>query len=408
MDPMKPTALTDWLADAGLRNLPLEEMVEGFSRRLNEFGIPVARTFVGMSTLHPMLRARSLIWDRATGPGARFEFRHVDFDVPLVQQSPFVAMLRHGIVEQRYDLTSPKPDDEVPLFEELRGAGMTEWLGRVFPFGELAPQAGNPLSAERVGELWLVCSLATDRTGGFSDDQMEFLRGLLPVFALAAKATTLRVIGQGLLAAYLGDDPAVRVLAGTVRRGEVQSVGAALFFADLRGFTAIADTLPGRDLIAMLDDCFDCMVRPVVTRGGEILKFMGDGLLAIFRIEEKPRAEICAAALDAASEALTLLEQLAAARAGTGKPTPGLDIALHVGQVHYGNVGADARLDFTVIGPAVNEASRIELLCKALGRNLLISQPFAQAAEGSRHRLVSLGRHRLRGVREETELFGLA
>ena len=150
--------------------------------------------------------------------------------MPFVQQSPFVAMLRHGIVEQRYDLTSPKPDDEVPLFEELRGAGMTEWLGRVFPFGELAPQAGNPLSAERVGDLWLVCSLATDRPEGFSDDQMEFLRGLLPVFALAAKATTLRAIGQGLLAAYLGDDPAARVLAGTVQRGEVQGVEAVLFY----------------------------------------------------------------------------------------------------------------------------------------------------------------------------------
>jgi len=405
---MNSTALTDWLADAGLRNLPLEQMVDGFSRRLNDIGVPVARTFVGMNILHPMVRARSLIWDRATGPSTRFEFRHVDIDAPIVRQSPFVAMLAHGIAEQRYDLTSPKPERDLPVFEELRAAGMTEWLGRVFPFGELVPQVGGPGGAERAGELWLVCSLATDRQGGFTEAHIETVRVLLPLFALAAKATTMRAIGQGLLAAYLGDDPAGRVLAGTVQRGEVQGVEAVLFYADLRGFTAVADTLPGRDLIALLDDCFDCMVRPVVARGGEILKFLGDGLLGIFRIDDRPRAETCAAALDAASEALSLMDSLAAARATASKPAPGLDIALHVGHVQYGNVGADARLDFTVIGPAFNEASRIELLCKELGRNLLISEPFAQAAEESRHRLVSLGRHRLRGVREETELFALA
>jgi adenylate cyclase len=405
---MKPSALTDWLADSGLRNLPLEDMVDGFSRRLNELGVPVARTFVGMNTLHPMIRARSLIWDRATGPSARFEFRHVEIDAPILRQSPFTAMLLHGIAEQRHDLTSPRPGNDVPVFEELRAAGMTEWLGRVFPFGELAPQVGGPGGAERAGELWLVCSLTTDRPGGFADAHLETLRGLLPLFAVAAKATTMRAIGQGLLAAYLGDDPAGRVLAGTVQRGEVQGVDAVLFFADLRGFTTIADTLPGRDLIVMLDDCFDCMVRPVVAHHGEILKFMGDGLLAIFRIDDRPRAEICEAALDAASEALSLMDSLAGARRAAGKPTPGLDIALHVGHVQYGNVGADARLDFTVIGPAVNEASRIEFLCKELDRNLLVSQPFAQAAESSRHRLVSVGRHRLRGVRDDAELFGLA
>ena len=183
---------------------------------------------------------------------------------------------------------------------------------------------------------------------------------------------------------------------------------AVLFFTDLRGFTALADTLPGRDLIGLLDDCFDCMVRPVVARGGEVLKFLGDGLLAIFRIEDRPRAETCAAALEAAREALALMAGLAEKRRARLLPTPDLDIALHVGDVNYGNVGADARLDFTVIGPAVNEASRLERLCDELGRHLVMSQSFARVADVSRHELVSLGRHRLRGVREETELFGLA
>ena len=405
---MKLAAITDWLADAGLRSLSLDDIVDGFARRLNDVGVPVARVFAGMNTLHPMVRARSLIWDRATGPATRFEFRHVDIDAPIIRQSPFDSMVRHGIAERRYDLTSPKPEHEVPLFEELRAAGMTDWLGRVFPFGALSPQIGGPADAERVGELWLVCSLTTDRPGRFSDSNMAMLREVLPVFALAAKATTMPLVHEGLLAAYLGQDPATRILAGTVHRGEVQGVEAVLFFTDLRGFTALADALPGRDLIGLLDDCFDCMVRPVTARGGEVLKFLGDGLLAIFRIEDRPRAETCAAALEAAKEALALMADLAETRRARSLPTPDLDIALHVGHVNYGNVGADARLDFTVIGPAVNEASRIERLCDALGRHLVMSQSFARAAEASRHQLVSLGRHRLRGVREETELFGLA
>jgi len=180
-----------------------------------------------------------------------------------------------------------------------------------------------------------------------------------------------------------------------------------LFYADLRSFTPLADSLPGGELIALLDGCFDCMVRPVNRHGGEVLKFLGDGLLAIFRLSKRRRSEICASALAAASEALDLMELLSAERLKDGKPTPGLDIALHVGTVQYGNVGTDARLDFTVIGPAVNEAARIEVLCKELGQPLLVSQAFAEAAEDSRRHLISLGQHRLRGVREETELFTL-
>jgi adenylate cyclase len=383
-------------------------MVDGFSRRLNAAGVPAARLFIGMNTLHPMIHARSMIWDRAVGVGTRFEFQHAEIDSLMVRQSPFVAMFRDGIPYRRRTFDTPPRPDEEPVFGELREAGMTEWLGRIFPFGEQPPQIGGSTVPERTSRLGLVCSVTTDRAGGYTEADIEALDRLLPLFALAVKATTLRMLGEGLLASYLGADPAARVLAGAVLRGEVQSVEAVLFYADLRAFTPFADSLPGRELIALLDECFACMVRPVTRLGGEILKFLGDGLLAIFRIDSRRRADICSAALAAASEALDLIDILAASRAEAGKPTPGLDIALHVGTVQYGNVGTDARLDFTVIGPAVNEAARIEVLCKELGHNLLVSQAFASAAAGSRAPLVSLGRHRLRGVREETELFTLA
>ena len=400
--------VTRWLADAGLRNMPLDEIVDGFSRRLNDIGVPVARMFIGMSTLHPMVRARSLSWDRATGLGPRYDVSHSDADAFILRDNPFVHMLEQGVTERRYDLTLPAPVGELPVFEELRAAGVTEWRGRIFPFSELVPQGSGPTGAERVGELWLVSATSTDRPGGFSETDLAALDALLPVFAVAIKAAAIRTVGYGLLAAYLGADPASRVLAGSVQRGQVQGVEAVLFLADLRGFTALADTLPGDALIEMLDDCFDCMVRPVAAQGGEVLKFLGDGLLAIFRIEDRPPAEVCAAALDAAREAQVLMAGLAERREAASQPTPSLDIALHVGRVQYGNVGAADRLDFTVIGPAVNEASRIERLCDELGRSLLTSQAFAAAAGESRRDLVSLGRHRLRGVREETELFGLA
>jgi len=405
---MTKRSLAGWLADAGLRNLPLEELVDGFARELNQSGVPVARIFASTNTLHPLILTRSLTWDRATGPAVHLEFRHADIDHPTLQTNPFVDMFRQGVGERRLDLRLPPVPSEAPVFAELRGLGMTDWLGNTFPFGELGPSISGPRPSGGVGQLWLVSSVATDRADGFDEEHVTVLRQVLPLFALAVKAITMRAVGQGLLEAYLGTDPAARVLAGTVRRGEVLDVAAVLFYADLRSFTPLADMLPGRDLLALLDDCFDCVARPLTRLGGEILKFMGDGMLAIFRTDDRRRAETCTAALAAASEALDLMVLLAAKRREAGQPTPGLDIALHVGTVQYGNVGTDTRLDFTVIGPAVNEAARIEALCGPLGRPLLVSQAFAAAASASRQHLVSLGRHKLRGVREETELFTLA
>ena len=404
---MHSVPLTDWLADAGLRNMSLETILDGFSRRLNHMGVSVARAFVGVSTLHPMVRARSLIWDRDTPEIEHFEFGHAGIDVPILRQSPFVPMLRDGVTERRCDLTDAATVESVPMFGELQTAGMTEWLGRVFPMGELVPEVGWTVEAEHAERLALFCAVTTDRPGGYSEADLKVLDRALPVFALAVKAVTMRALGQGLLAAYLGDDPASRVFAGTVQRGEVQSVEAVLFFTDLRGFTSIADTTPGRELIALLDECFECMAAPVQRHGGEVLKFMGDGLLAAFAVRPAGRADVCAAALDAATEALALIEALNARRRAAGQRTAGLDLSLHIGTVQYGNVGTAQRLDFTVIGPAVNEASRIEKLCEPLGHSLLMSQSFAEAATSCRSRLVSVGRHRLRGVREETELFGL-
>ena len=213
-------------------------------------------------------------------------------------------------------------------------------------------------------------------------------------------------IAAGLLAAYLGGDAARRVHAGAVERGSVESIRAVLWYADIRAFTAIADTTPGPVVIELLDEVFETLTAALRPRGGQVLKFLGDGMLATFPFEEATREQICRRALDAAGEAMHAVDRLNAARREAGRPAAAVDLALHLGEVLYGNVGAVDRLDFTVIGPAVNEVARIEALCEPLGRRVLVSAELA-AAIGDGCRLEPLGRHRLRGVRDEREIFGL-
>jgi len=206
----------------------------------------------------------------------------------------------------------------------------------------------------------------------------------------------------------LNSDDGRRVHSGAVDRGSVESLRAVLWYADIRGFTTTADAAPGLVVIELLDEVFETLTATLRPRGGQVLKFLGDGMLATFSFDEASRAATCCRALDAAGEAMLALDALNAARAARGKQVAAVDLALHLGEVLYGNVGAADRLDFTVIGPAVNEVARIEALCEALDRRVLVSAELATAAEDGDIRLEPLGRHRLRGVREEREIFALA
>ena len=184
-------------------------------------------------------------------------------------------------------------------------------------------------------------------------------------------------IARSLLEAYLGGDAGRRVHAGAIERGSVETIRAVLWYADIRGFTAIADAAPGPVLIELLDEVFETLTAALRPRDGQVLKFLGDGMLAIFPCSEATQDATCARALDAATEAMTAIAALNEARRAAGKPIATVDLALHLGEVLYGNVGAVDRLDFTVIGPAVNEVARIEALCEPFGRNLLLTAEFA-------------------------------
>jgi adenylate cyclase len=232
------------------------------------------------------------------------------------------------------------------------------------------------------------------------------LRAVLRAVSLAMMTHAGHTIASGLLGAYLGGDAGGRVHAGAVERGSVESVRAVVWYADIRGFTAIADTTPGLVVIELLNAIFETLTASLRPRGGQVLKFLGDGMLAIFPFVDATRDETCSQSLDAAAEAMAGLDRLNAARQEAGKPIAAVDLALHLEEVLYGNVGAVDRLDFTVIGPAVNEVARIETLCEPLGRRVLVSAELA-AVVGDRRRLDPLGYHTLRGVREPREIYAL-
>lgn len=399
-DPVVIAALLQWVADAGLTGLGVDRLIDGFCERLHDAGIRLARANISFSLLHPLIRAENRTWT----PGRAAEaasFPHENVDNVAWRASPFLHMLATGKARLRRRLVGPEARLDFPVLKELAGQGLTDWYGSAFGFDDTRPEVDGRANG-------MVASWATDRAAGFTTAEIEALERVLPAFALAVKAVTAVNTGNVLLSTYLGADAAQRVYAGEIRRGSVQRLNAVLFYADLRGFTALADSLPTGFTVEMLDGYFDCIGLPVRDAGGQVLKFLGDGLLATFDLADRDPAEVCRSALDAADAALARTAGFNQRRTAAGLPALDLDVALHLGEVLYGNVGTADRLEFTVIGPAVNEAARMEALCRDLGRNLLVSESFHAAATDCRGRLVSLGRQQLRGVREPKEVFALA
>ena len=323
-------------------------------------------------------------------------------DNPGVANSPFLHLvLRAESGERnpslRRQLFAGPEARDFPVLDDLFAAGATDYFSQLFVFGE----RGDPAQGSGV-----VYSFATDREGGFRDDDLMLVQASLPALSLALKAHAGYVIASGLLQTYLGGDAGRRVHAGAIKRGSVERIRATLWYADIRGFTSIAEAAPEL-LVDLLDEMFEVLTDTLRKRGGQVLKFIGDGLLAIFPVDNSNCAEMCRIALDAAKESMHGIDALNAARAAQGKLVAPVDLALHLGDVLYGNVGAVDRLDFTVIGPAVNEVARIEALCEPLNRKVLVSAELAAASGEIGHLLQPLGRHILRGVRDAKEIYGL-
>ncbi|MCP4327624.1 MAG: adenylate/guanylate cyclase domain-containing protein [Alphaproteobacteria bacterium] len=396
--PEQVQAISDWLIEAALATVPLSDLVEGFCERLNAAGMALRRVSVGARVLHPTHDSRTVRWIRGVGL-ERLNFETGGEATPQWLDSPIRVVLEAPgqIVRRRLDAAAA--DRDFPILDELKAEGDTDYVALATYFDAF----GRPGSVTGTVVTW-----STDRPGGFDDGEISTIERLQPRFAVAVKCAVLPQIAEDVVGAYLGADAGHRVLGGAIDRGAVDVLAAILFFCDLRGFTALADRMDLKDLIALLDSYFDAIVTPIGDNGGQVLKFMGDGLLATFAITEADTADVCDRALTAATKAFAEIDSINAARAAEGMPTLTLDIALHRGEVSYGNVGSRDRLDFTVIGPAVNEASRMEDRCDELGVDLVLSETFVAAAgPGAAAGFVSLGRHGLRGVGAPRELFTL-
>ena len=304
-------------------------------------------------------------------------------------RSPLRVVYEQGQTLRRR-LNGDPADDDFEILAELRAEGLTDYI--VAPL-ELS-------SGRRQAATW-----ATRHPDGFSDSQIATILELLPALAACTDSRAQRRLLQGLLSIYLGSSAGARVLAGSFRRGEGETIAAAIWLCDLRDFTSISEVLPRDDVIRLLNEYFELMAGPVQDHGGEILKFIGDAMLAIFPIaDDLDRDRACRTALTAAKTALARLDEANATRLARGERAMELGLALHTGPVMYGNIGAPERLDFTVIGPAVNLTARLAGLCRPLGRRLLASARFASPC-GSE--LVSLGFHPMRGLAEPQEVFAL-
>jgi adenylate cyclase len=395
MDHARFLPLIEWIAAAGLSGQSELGLLEGFCERAAGAGLPLCRAMVGIDTLHPVLEGRLFEWRRDGGP-VQSEYGRLDPERSDDKwlQSPFHRLYESGATSLRRQFGDGK--EEFPLLEDLRRDGMTDYLAMINRFG----------TTGAIGMMdCTFSSWATDRRGGFAQADVAALEFLVPCLALAIKSASIARITETLVETYLGRDAGHRVLHGHIERGVAEKISAVLWFSDLQGFTRITDTAPPAQIIPLLNDYADAVVSALQGQGGEVLKFMGDGILAIF--DAAAAEDACCQALDAADDAVRRVAALNERRAADGLPVTRLYLGLHVGEVFYGNIGSFHRLDFTVVGPAVNETSRIAALCRSLDQHVLFSSVFASAAGQNRGRLVSVGRYALRGVRRPQELYTL-
>ena len=384
------TPMLVWLAEASLRNLPVETVMGEFCERLNAFDLQIARGHLSTPALHTMVAAYSVEWRPGEGCH-RTDRAHGNTGLvsPSWQASPFNVLLNENIYHLRQRLDVAGGNFRFPVFEEFAAEGMTDWF---------ACKEGFEWFSDVVpgGQFGLLASFTTRRPDGFPDEHQAMLRLLTKPLAVAVKTAFVSTIAHDVLGAYLGADAARRVLSGAITRGAVAQMPAVLMMADIRGFTRLANARPIADVVATVNSIFDVIGYAVTGHGGQILKFMGDGALAVFLLQDRNRAEVAGEALEAAAAIQSALPEGAA-----------VDVALHIGDVHYGNIGATGRLDFTVIGPAVNEAARMESLCGQLDHPVLVSQAVADAAPDWANRLTPLGPHALRGFDTPRQLFAL-
>jgi adenylate cyclase len=378
-----------WLGDGPRDERYSPDLLSDLCERLKACGIPLWRVALFVRTLHPEIMGRRFLWQDGQGT----KLTNAPFGV-LEQEDFRLSPVAHVYVtgqKLRLRLAHDGQADGFPLAKELRAEGATDYIAMPLTFSN--------------GEIHVV-SLTTQHPGGFEEAQLAALETVAGPFARIVEIRALRRTGAILLDTYIGHQAGERILSGQIRRGHAESIRSAIWLSDMRGFTTLADRLPAMALIDLLNCYFDCQVPAIAEHGGEVLKFMGDGLLAIFPSPDEGQGitEACTRALAAARIAREKVGELA--RSGTVEGSAGLrlGLALHFGEVLYGNIGGGNRLDFTCIGPAVNLAARLEKLAGRLGRVIVASSEFAQHCPTA---FEQLGEFSLSGFRTAETVYGL-
>ena len=390
--------LLDWITRRGLDGLDEAQLLREFCEKCREAGLMVSRALSFIDTLHPVHEGRIYRWrDDSVEEEATLDYARTDQGGPAAeswQRSPFFHLLQTGEEELRRRIGFGEAPD-FSVIQEMKDLGHTDYIVFIHRF------AGDT----KIGDMDGVYSAwSTRHSEGFSDANIVALRRLVPALALAIKSAALARIADTLVQVYLGRDAGRRVLEGSIQRGVADRVEAALWFSDLRSFTAITDTAKPSEVIPLLNDYAEAVITSIHEAGGDVLKLIGDGTLAVFRADDP--AEACRCALRAEENLRARMNELNERRLAAEQPVTTAYIGLHIGEVFYGNIGSFDRLDFTVVGPAVNETSRIASMCRSVDRPLLVSSTFAAALPADeRARLVSVGRFALRGVGKAQDLF---
>jgi adenylate cyclase len=377
-----------WLLREGRLVRKPDAFLEQLMNRVLEAGIPVWRTYIGLQLVHPQLQAMGYLWRRGGKVETIARAYGVQF-TPAYIGSP-LQEVREGGTPVRYRLEG-LTDRHHDVLHEVRGGGGTDYFSL-------------PMRIRRDGPLPVV-AFATDRKGGFTEADIDDLTRLVDMMGAVTEMHIEESVAQTVAQTYLGRQVGERILHGMIRRGDGEEIRAVLWFSDLRDFTGLNERLPPDQVLELLNNYFQLVGDALAKHGGEILKFIGDGVMAYFPAEDALfMPMVTAAALDAARQLIDDAEAANEARATGGAEPIRFGIGLHVGTVTFGNIGTEDRLDFTVIGSAVNRASRLEGLTKALGVRVCASAEFN--ADCPRP-MKSLGKHRLRGVREPVEIFTL-
>jgi len=387
MDALNLQKLTDWLID-GARSAPNPpQMMAETCERLVAAGLPLWRVGVFVRTLHPDIIGRNFIWR----PGEEVAVGSASYDMLdslEYRNSPLAIVFNEGR-EVRSLIDGPDAK-RFPFFDDMRAEGVTDYIA---------------LPLQQIDGSVHASSWTTKQPGGFTDKQLNALRSLIPALSRVIEITRMRRTASNLLDIYVGNRAGERIMGGQIRRGHTDTMQAAIWLSDLRGFTALSDRLPAETVVDILNLYFDCQVSAIKTHDGEVLKFMGDGLLAVFPIDEYVGdiEKVCAQVLEAAREARANVEAMQFPIGETIERFR-FGVALHVGRILYGNIGGGNRLDFTCIGPAVNLAARLEKMASRLHRTVVASTAFVHACPGG---WTDLGEYPIAGFSKAERVYGL-